>query len=85
MKQHDRWPIRIARPEIDDIEMRAGNLDGVALLRLDALQGHHTGLRDQRQNRQRQQAEEYDHGNNPEDGRHQPVTASRSNGFESDS
>ena len=30
MEQHDRRPIGIARPEIDDIEMRAGNLGGYA-------------------------------------------------------
>ena len=56
MDHHDRRAGGVARPEIDDVETRAGDVDGLALLRIDALQGKHAGLRDQRQNNQRRHA-----------------------------
>ena len=56
MDHHDRRAGGVARPEIDDVETRAGDVDGLALLRIDALQGQHAGLRDQRQNNQRRHA-----------------------------
>jgi hypothetical protein len=56
MDHHDRRAGGVAWPEIDDAETCAGNLDGFALRRIDALQGQYAGLRDQRQNNQRRHA-----------------------------
>ena len=56
MDHHDRGAGGIARPEIDDVETCAGDVDGLALLRISALQDKHAGLRDQRQNDQRRHA-----------------------------
>ena len=53
MDQHDSRTGRVARPDIDDVERRAGHLDHLALRGIDALQGQDTGLRDQRQDQQR--------------------------------
>ncbi len=52
MQHHDRQA-GIARPDIDDVERAAGNLDHAALRRVGALHGDDAGLRDQRQHRQR--------------------------------
>ena len=52
MDHHDGRPGRVARPDVDDIEDGAGNLDRLALRRIGALQEEHAGLRDQRQHRQ---------------------------------
>jgi hypothetical protein len=46
MDHHDRWTGSIARPDVDDIERRSGDLDRPALRRISALQDHDTGLRD---------------------------------------
>jgi hypothetical protein len=43
----------VARSDIDDVEFCAGDLDCPALRGIFALQGQNTGLRDQRQHRQR--------------------------------
>jgi hypothetical protein len=60
MDQHDGRTLcrtfGIARPEFDDMEPRAGNLDHPARGRVSALQDHHAGLGDQRQNHQRRDA-----------------------------
>ena len=53
MQHHDRRTGRIARADIDDVERRAGDLDHPALRGIGALHGKNTGLRDQRQDRQR--------------------------------
>ena len=53
MDHHDRRAAGIARPNIYDIELCTGDLDHLALRGIGALQGKDTGLRDQRQDRQR--------------------------------
>jgi len=53
MDHHDRGTGGIARPDIDDVEACAGDLDGLALRGIDALQDKHADLRGQRQDRQR--------------------------------
>ena len=53
MDHHDRWTGSVARPEIDDVEPGAGDLDHLALRGVCALQGKDPGLRYQRQDRQR--------------------------------
>jgi hypothetical protein len=51
---HHNWRTgAIAWSDIDDVEVCAGNLDDLALRGICALQGKHTDLRDQRQDRQR--------------------------------
>ncbi len=53
MDHHDWRTGGIARPDIDDVECCAGDLDHLALRGIGALQGKDTGLRDQRQDRER--------------------------------
>ena len=53
MDHHDGRTGGIARPDVDDIECRAGDLDHLASRRIGALQGKNTGLRDQGQDCQR--------------------------------
>jgi len=53
MEHHDRRPGGVARPELDDMQRGAGDLDHAALRRKTALQEQDTGLRDQRQHGQR--------------------------------
>jgi hypothetical protein len=53
MDHHDRWTGGVARPGVEDVECCAGDLDHLALRGIDALQGNHTCLRDQRQQPQR--------------------------------
>jgi hypothetical protein len=55
MDHHHGRANGVARPHIDHVECRAGNRDHLALRRIGALQGKDTGLRDQRQDRQRRQ------------------------------
>ena len=61
MQHHDRQAGRVARPDIDDVERAAGNLDHAALRRVGALHEQHAGLRDQRQHRQRRHHDHYCH------------------------
>jgi hypothetical protein len=70
----------VARPDIDDMEFRAGDLDHPALRRIGALQGDHTGLRDQRQGSQRRHDNHERHSQCP-DLWHQQATGLRPPGF----
>ena len=67
MDHHDRRAGGIARPDIEDVEACAGNLDHPALRRIGALQDKDTGLRDQRQNRQRRHDNDGYHFESPDD------------------
>jgi hypothetical protein len=58
MDHHDRRTGRIARPDIEDVQAGAGNLDHPALRGIGALQDEDTGPRDQRQDRQRRHDED---------------------------
>jgi hypothetical protein len=61
MDQHDRRTRRIARPYINDVERRAGNLDHLTSRGIDTLHGHDTGLGDQRQHQQRNHENDWCH------------------------
>ena len=52
MQHHDRQA-GIARTDVDDVKRRALDLDHPSLRRKGALHGEDSGLRDQRQQRQR--------------------------------
>jgi hypothetical protein len=52
MDDQDRRTRAVARPDVEDVERGAGNLDLLALGGIGALQDKDPGLRDQRQNSQ---------------------------------
>ena len=53
MDHHNGRTGGIARPDVDDVKCRAGDLDHPAPRRIGALQGKNTGLRDHGQDCQR--------------------------------
>ena len=66
MDHHDGGTRGIGRPEFDDVQPRAGDVDHPALRRIVTLQHYHASLRDQRQNHQRRDATGQYHGDDPE-------------------
>jgi hypothetical protein len=62
MDHHQGRTGGIARPNIEDVDLRAGDLDHPALRGVNALQNQNTEMRDQRQDRQHRRREnDYDH------------------------
>lgn len=81
MQHHDRRAGSIARPDIDDVKLRAVDFDDAALRRIGALQGKHADLRDSGQRRQRHHENDRKHRDDPDDPGHQPATVLPVRGF----